>query len=77
MVFLKKALECGGLSYIKLQLLILTLRTRTVHTCDLENVCVVVEINFEFTSMRNYGHCRVEHYPHNTIYEESYNLVLV
>ena len=33
------ALEAGGLSDIKLQQLNLTLRNRTVHKCDLSNVC--------------------------------------
>ena len=41
------ALEAGGVSDIKLQQLILTLRNRTIHKCDLSNVCNVLEINIE------------------------------
>ena len=37
------ALKAGGLSNIKLQHLILTLRNRTIHKCDLTNVCNALE----------------------------------
>ena len=36
------ALQAGGLSDIKLQQLILTVRNRTIHKCDLSNVCDVL-----------------------------------
>ena len=38
------ALEAGGLPDVKLQKLILTLRNRTIHKCDLSNACNVLEI---------------------------------
>ena len=43
------ALQAGGLSDITLQHLILTLRNRTIHECDLTNVCNALEINIELT----------------------------
>ena len=69
------ALEAGGLSDIKLQQLILTLRNRTIHKCDLSNVCDVLEIHIELISIRDDGTSRVEHYGKD--YEETYNLGLV
>ena len=54
----------GGLSDIKLQQLILTLRTITIHKCDLSNVCDVLEINIELISIKDDGQSRVEHYGH-------------
>ena len=57
------ALQAGGLSDIKLQELILTLRNRTIHKCDLSNVCNVLEINIELISLRDDGTNRVQHYP--------------
>ena len=33
-------LQAGGLSDIKLQELVVTLRTETIHNCDLSNVCI-------------------------------------
>ena len=39
------ALKAGGLSDIKIQQLILTLQHRTIHECDLENVCNVLEFH--------------------------------
>ena len=69
------ALEAGGLSDIKLQQLILTLRNRTINKCDLSNVCDVLEIHIELISIRDDGTCRVEHYGKD--YEEKYNLGLV
>ena len=58
------ALEAGGVSDVKLQQLIFTLRNRTIHTCDLSNVCNVLDINIELISLRyDNEKCRVEHYP--------------
>ena len=71
------AVKYCGLSDIKLQQLVLTLRNRTIHQCDLENVFDVLEINIELTSIGNDGDCRVEHYPKNIIYEKKYNLGLI
>ena len=63
------ALEEGGLSHIKLQQLVLALRNRTIHKCDLENVCDALHIQIVIKSIRNDGDTRVEHYGTN--YEES------
>ena len=49
------ALQAGGLSYIQLQELILTLRNRPTHKCDLFNVCNTLEINIEVVSIRTGG----------------------
>ena len=49
------ALKAGGLSDIKLQHLKLTLRNRTIHKCDLSNVCNELQTNIEITSIRNDG----------------------
>ena len=58
------AFKAGGLSCVKLQHLILTLRNRTVHKCDLTNVCHVLETNIELISLKDaeVKH-RTEHYP--------------
>ena len=56
------ALEAGGLSDIKLQELILTLRNRTIHKCDLSNVSDTLEIHIELISLKSDGESRVEHY---------------
>ena len=57
------ALQSGGLSDIKLQELILSLRNRHVHKCDLENICNTLEIHIELISLRSDGGTnRVEHY---------------
>ena len=69
------ALEAGGLSDIKLQQLMLTLRNRAVHKCNLSNVCDALEIHIELISLRDDGTCRVEHYGKD--YEETYNVGLV
>ena len=74
------ALQAGGLSDIKLQELILTLRNRHVHKCDLSNVCNTLEINIELISIRPDGKkSDVDHYPQSpyTEYDETYNLGLV
>ena len=55
-------LQAGGLSDIKLQELILSLRNRHIHKCDLENVCKTLEIHIELISLRSNGENRVEHY---------------
>ena len=69
------ALQPGGLSNIKLQELILSLRNRHVHKCDLENVCNTLEIFIELISLKNDGETnRVEH--HGKEYDEKYNLGL-
>ena len=47
------ALQAGGLSDIKLQELILSLRNRHIHKCDLENVCNTLEIHIELISLRS------------------------
>ena len=69
------ALEAGGLSDIKLQQLILTLRNRTIHKCDLEHICDILQINIELISLRTDGQNRVEHYGRD--YEEKYYLGLI
>ena len=58
------ALQAGGLSDIKLQELILTLRNRHSHKCDLLNLCNTLEINIELISIRPDGKkSDVDHYP--------------
>ena len=63
------ALKVGGMSDIKLQQLILTLRNRTIHKCDLKNVCDALQINIELNSIRNDEIRRVENYGKE--YEEN------
>ena len=69
------ALEPGGLSDIKLQDLVLSLRNRHVHECDLFNLCNTLEINIEVISIRNDGkksdvdHCPQS--PHIEYYENT------
>ena len=65
-------MKAGGLSYIKLQELILTLRSRHIHKCDLPNLCNTLEIHIELISLRSDGGTnRVElygkEYDENTI----------
>uniref|UniRef100_UPI00404B7C74 hypothetical protein n=1 Tax=Flavobacterium sp. TaxID=239 RepID=UPI00404B7C74 len=69
------ALQSGGLSDVKLQELILTLRNRHIHKCDLENVCNVLEIHIELISIKADGLSRIEHYGKD--FDEKYNLGLV
>ena len=74
------ALQAGGSSYIKLQELILSLRNRHIHECDLSNLCNTLEINIELISIRNDGKkSDVDHYPQSPHieYNEKYNLGLV
>ena len=73
------ALQACGLSDIKLQHLILTLRNRTIHKCDLSNVCNALEINIELISLKDEDcNSRVEHYPSPFIdFQEKCNIRLV
>ena len=74
------ALQAGGLSYIKLQELISTFRNRTIHKCEVYNVCNTLETNIELNSIRNDGkESDVEHYPKSPHIEsnETYNIGLV
>ena len=74
------ALQAGGLSDIKLQGLILTLRNRNFHKCELSNLCNTLEINIELISIRNDGKTSdVDHYPQSphTEYDGKYKLGLV
>ena len=74
------ALEAGGVSDVKLQQLILTLRNRTIHKCDLSNVCNVLEINIELISLRDDNEkCRVEHHPQYPYaeYDERYIYIYI
>ena len=75
-MFIFVALEAGGVSDVKLQQLILALRNRTIHKCDLSNVCNVLEINVDLISLRDGNEtCRVEHYPQypSVEYDENIN----
>ena len=69
------ALKAGGLSDIKLQELVLTLRNRHIHECDLTNLCNTLETHIELISLRSNGENRVEHYGKE--FDENYNLGLV
>ena len=70
------ALQAGGLSGIKLQEFILTLRNRTIHKCDLPNVCNTLGINIELISIRNDGtKSDVEHYPKSPYIEYNENII--
>ena len=69
------ALEQGGLSYVKLQQLILTLRNRTIHICDLNKVCDTITIKIKLTTLRNDGTHRIENYGKD--YTEQYDLGLI
>ena len=57
-------MQAGGLSDIKIQPLILTLRNRTIHKCGLTHVCNALETNIELTSLNGAEvKSRTEHYP--------------
>ena len=74
------ALQAGGLSDMQLQELVSTLRNRTLHKCDLSNVCNTLDINIELISIRNDGgKSEVEHYPKSPHieYTETYKIGLV
>ena len=38
------------------------MRNGTINTCDLENVCNVLELHIELIPLRSNGENRVEHY---------------
>ena len=58
------ALTAGGWSDINLQHLLLTLRNRTIHKCDVSNVCTALDTTVELISLKDEdGINRVEHYP--------------
>ena len=70
------ALQAGGLYDIKLQELILTFRNRTIHKCDLSNVCNALEITIEHISLRNgCKSCVVEHYPKSPYIAYNENII--
>ena len=69
------ALQAGGLSDIKLQELILSLRNRTAHNCDLSNVCDTLEVRIELISIKNDGLSRIKHYGED--FDEKCNLGLI
>ena len=70
------ALQSGGLPYIKLQELTLSLRNRHVHKCGLENVCNTLEAHIELLFLRSNGETnRVEHYGKD--FDEKCNLGLI
>ena len=69
------ALQAGGLSDIKLQGLILSLRNRHILKCDLENVCNTLEIHIELISIKADGPPGIEHYGKD--FDEKYNSGLV
>ena len=72
------ALKAGGLSYINLQHLTLTLRNRTIHKCGLTNVCNVLETNIELTSLKDAeAKSRTEHYPAGLEFQGKCNIGLV
>ena len=74
------ALQAGGLSDVKLQELVLALRNRHIHKCDLSNLCNTLETNIELISIRNDGKkSDVDHCPQSSHieYDEKYNLGLV
>ena len=72
------ALQAGVLSYIKLQELILTLRNRHIHKCDLSNLCNTLEINIKLISIRNDGKkSDVDHYPQSPPIEYDENTIRV
>ena len=53
------ALQAGGLSDIKLQELISTLRNRTINECDVSSVCDTLDIHIELISIKNDGLSRI------------------
>ena len=72
------ALQAGGLSDTKLQELIITLRNRHIHKCELSNVCNALELNIELISIRTDGKkSDVEHYPQSPYIEYDENAILV
>ena len=58
------ALLAGGLNYIKVQQLILTIKNRTIHKCDSFEFCNELETNIELISSKHANvERRIEHYP--------------
>ena len=55
------ALQAGGLSDIRLQELVIALRHRIIHKCDLINVCDTLGIHIELISIKNDGLSRIKH----------------
>ena len=54
--------------------MILSLRNRHVHKCDLENVCNTLEIRIELISLKPDGLSGIEHYGKD--FDEKYNVGL-
>ena len=70
------ALQAGGLSDFKLQELMLTLRNRHIHKCDLSNLCNTLEINIELISIIKDGKkSDVDHYPQSPHIEYDENTI--
>lgn len=70
------ALKEGGLSKPKLQQLIISLRNRTIHKCDLRKISEILEIHIELISIQDgLEVCRVEHYGKEHL--EKYELGLM
>ena len=70
------ALQAGGLSDIKLQELILSLRNRHIHKCDSSNLCNTLETNIELISIRIDGKkSDVDHYPRIPYIEDDENTI--
>ena len=69
------ALQAGGLSDIKLQDLISSLRNRHTHKYDLENVCNTLGIHIELIPIKADGLSRIKHYGKD--FDEKCNLGLV
>ena len=67
-------MESGGLSVAKLQELVLSLRNRHIHECDLKIVCNTLEIHIELISAKTDGLSRIEHYGKD--FDGKYNLGL-
>ena len=70
------ALQASGLSDVKVQELLLTLRNRHIHKCDLSNLCNTLEINIELISIRNDGKkSDVDHCPQSPHIEYDENTI--
>ena len=69
------ALQSGGLSVIKLQELILTLRNRHIHKCDVFNLCNTLNIHIGLISLKSDGGSSFEHYGKE--FDEKHNSGLV
>ena len=74
------ALLAGGLSDIKLQQLVSTLRNGAIHKCDVYEICNELEINIKLISLKHDSvESRVEHYPMHPHKEddETYEICLM